>query len=493
MKKTTPFLPGVSPKFYGRRKRRQLEAARIERDNLRSRSITDLGTLFSDVLPVERLETTNSLGSGERRSRVFPQVIVFWAWMSQLLEFNACCNKALTLIQSWYCKAGLKVPEFDNSNYCRARVALSGEFLDAVDSMVESYAEARVEGWHYWYGHRLKAIDGTSVRLMDTPENQMEYAQPSGQKPGCGFPVMGIVGVLDLGRGSIDSYIECKQSDHDANGAWRLRNEFSQGDVVIADRAFCSYELMATLLQNGVQSVMRLHQRRKVDWRRGKKIDRNSRLVTWEKPARPGKSGITTEEWQALPDTLTVRLVRVRSEGRDGEMRTMYIATTLTDEEYPTEEIAMLYAERWKIEVKFRDIKTTMQLEEFRVRSPAMARKTMRMVRLVYNLIKVRQMESIRGEAVSLDELAFKDTLDVLNEFRAGFRGLLPHPRLLAKELQRIEQRIAERTLLIRPGRSEPRAVKLRPKPYQYMTAPRRKFTEIFHRSHYEKPIEEAA
>ena len=460
---------------------------------MRKLSISDLGNLFCDILPVEDMEAANTFGPGKRRRRIFPQVIVFWAWASQLLEFNASCNKALTLIQKWYLNAGLKVPKFDSSNYCRARVRLSDEFLGAVDSRIERYAEARVEGWHYWYGHRLKAIDGTSVRLMDTAENQAEYPQPSGQKPGCGFPVMGIVGVLDLGRGSIDGYVDCKQSEHDANGAWRLRNEFSPGDVVIADRAFCSYELMATLLQNDVQSVMRLHQKRKVDWRRGKKIDRDSRLVTWKKPSRPGKSGITTEEWRALPDTLTVRVVRVRAKGRDKKMRTMYIATTLTDEEYPTEEIAMLYAERWKIEVKFRDIKTTMQLEEFRVRTPEMARKTLRMVRIVYNLIKVRQAEAIRGEAVCLDELAFKDTLNLINEFRSGFAGLSDRPRLLARELAKLEDRIAERTLKIRPGRSEPRAVKLRPKPYQYMTAPRREFTEIFHRSHYEKPDEKAA
>ena len=137
VKKTTPFLPGISAKFYGRRKRRQLEAAHAERDKLRSQSITDLGTLFSDVLPVEQLEAATCLGPKKRRRRTFPQVIVFWAWLSQLLEFNASCNKALTLIQSWYGKAGLKVPEFDNSNYCRARIALSDEFLDMVDSMVD--------------------------------------------------------------------------------------------------------------------------------------------------------------------------------------------------------------------------------------------------------------------------------------------------------------------------------------------------------------------
>lgn len=369
----------------------------------------------------------------------------------------------------------------------------SDEFLDEVDDLVESYAEARVEPCQYWYGHRLKAIDGTSVRLMDTASNQNEYPQPSGQKRGCGFPGTGLAGVLDLAGGSIDSYVECKQSEDDASGAWRLRNEFTAGDIVIADRAFCSYALIASLLQNQVQSVMRLHQRRKIDWRRGRKIDRNSRLVTWHKPARPGKSGITLEEWRALPEIMTLRIVRVRTKGRDGKKSTMYLVTTLTAPEYPTEEIAMLYAERWKIEVKFRDIKTTLQWEEFRVRTPDMAHKTMRMVQLVYNLIKLRQADAICGEAVSLDELAFKDTVDVLNEFRHHFRGLLQHPRLLAKERGNLEERIAERTLLIRPGRSEPRAVKLRPKPHQYLTAPRCEFVEIFHRSHYAKPTEKAA
>jgi len=137
--------------------------------------------------------------------------------------------------------------------------------------------------------------------------------------------------------------------------------------------------------------------------------------------------------------------------------------------------------------VKFRDIRTTMQLKEFRVRNPAMARKTLRMVKIVYNLIKIRQMEAIRGEAICLDELTFKDTRGVLNEFRSRFGGLLQHPRLLAKEREKLEERIAERTLLIRPGRSEPTAIKLRPKPFQYLTAPRAEFTEIFHRSHYKK------
>ena len=487
MKKTTKFLPGFSTKLYGRNKRSQLQAAQIEREKLRAQSISDLGNLFDDILPAERLEAASSLGPGKRRRRLFPQVVVFWAWMSQLLEFNACCNKALTLIQSFYANTGDRLPSFNSACYCRARKALSHEFLDQVEELLEQYAESRVEDSQLWYGHRLKAIDGTSVRLMDTEENQKEYPQPNTQKEGCGFPVMGIVGVLDLGRGSIDSYVECKHSEHDAVGAWRLRNQFSSGDVVIADRAFCSYGLIASLLQNNVQSVMRLHQKRKVDWRQGKRIDSNSRIITWKKPTMQSKSGISPEEWRKLPKTLKIRLVRLRAKSRDGKRRTIYLASTLLESEYPTEEIAALYAERWKIEVKFRDIKTTMQLEELRVRTPEMARKTMRMVQLTYNLIKARQSDAVKGSEICLDDLAFKDTIDTINEFRSNFRNLLEHPRLIAKERSKLECLLAERTLRIRPGRSEPRAMKLRPKPFQYLTSKRSEFKEILHRSRYKK------
>lgn len=185
-KKTSPFLPGIPTKLYGSRKRRQLEVARAQRDRLRNLSITDLGTLFSDALPVERMEAANSLGPKSRRRRLFPQVIVFWAWASQLLEFNASCNKALTLIQSWYSRAGLPLPAFDNSCYCRARRSLSNEFLNEVETMVEGFAETRVERSQYWYGHRLKAIDGTSIRLMNTVENQILLRRSRRSMPNAG-------------------------------------------------------------------------------------------------------------------------------------------------------------------------------------------------------------------------------------------------------------------------------------------------------------------
>ncbi len=484
MKKTTPFLPGISPKLGGRARRRQLEAIRILREKLRSQSVSDIGTLFAEIIPPETLIEAQ----GDIRKRVFPEAVTFWAWISQLLECNSSCANALTFVQNWYAQEDLPVPAFDTSSYCRARRRLSDAFIERADSLTKTYTDARIEPHHLWYGHRLKAIDGTSVKLMDTEANQAQFPQPSGQKPGCGFPVMGLVGVHDLATGTIERFLTGNDRRHDSQGLYQVSDHLVEGDLLLADRAFCSYEAIAQLEANGVASVMRLHQMRakKLDWRRGKKVDPDSRLVEWTRPPKPGRSGITLAEWGKLPEKMKVRLVRMKGNGRDGKLRTIYLVTTLTDAAlYPTEEIGLLYAERWKIEVKFRDIKTTMGLEMLRVKTPEMAVKMMTMIQIAYNLVKALQLEAISGRSILIDELGYKATIDAINEFRTNFAGLQNRPQLWGRTMEALEDRVAERILLIRPNRHEPRATKRRPKSYQYLSAPREGFIEIQHREHY--------
>ncbi len=484
MRTTTRFLPGLSAKLQGRVRRRQLETLRARREKARGESISDLGTLFDFVLPLEKLRAV----SKTLRDRAFPEVVTFWSWLSQILSGNGSCAQALALVQRWHDEAGLPMPGAGTSSYCRARQRLSEEFLDAVEEMVRVHSELRREGWQRWRGHRLKAIDGTSFQLLDTPENQADYPQPAPQAPGCGFPIVGLVGVVDLEDGRILGTVVGRERRHDAKGLYDLLDTFENGDLLIGDRAFCSYELIALLGGRGVESVMRLHQKRegKLQWRKGRKVGPDSRVVAWIRPPKPGACGITPEEWAALPEAMEVRLVRTRGTDRHGKPRVLYLATTLLDPEaYPEEEIAALYAERWGIEVKFRDIKSTLGLDQLRVKTPEMARKTLRMVRLAYNLIKALQIEAAQTGAVLVAEIGFKGTLDVIGEFRSGFHGLQNRPRLLVRRLLLVSQRIIERLVIPRPGRREPRAVKRRPKPHQYLTSHRSVFRELLHRSRY--------
>ncbi len=200
----TPFLPGIPTQLYGRRRRSLLENLRgLFQQNLQN-SITDYGVLFNDIVPIQLLHEASS----EKRTRTFPEVVTFWAWASQILECNSSCAKVLVTVQNWYAEANksrspgqeLKIPSNNSGSYCEARKRLSMRFLDTVHSLVESYTKARINASDLWYGFRLKAIDGTSFQLMDTPENQKKYPQPSTQKAGCGTPTMGFLGILCVFR-----------------------------------------------------------------------------------------------------------------------------------------------------------------------------------------------------------------------------------------------------------------------------------------------------
>ena len=272
----------------------------------------------------------------------------------------------------------------------------------------------------------------------------------------------------------------------------KLLKHIEQRDLLLADRAFCSYEFIArvTTEQKG-HVLMRLHQARfkKLDWRKGKKVSTFERLVVWQKPAcQPASSELSKEQWQALPATMTLRYIKMGYENRSGEKQMLVVVTDLLDPlAYPGEELIDLYAERWEIEVKLRDVKTTLGLEFFRVQSPEMAHKTLRMMLIADNLIRVvMQQAAGRGER-RVREMSFKATVDIILSSRSDFMAFGGQTRNLRNYRERFLEICATKTLDIRPFRSEPRAVKRRPKSYQLLTKPRPIFQEIQHRSTYRK------
>ncbi len=193
-------------------------------------------------------------------------------------------------------------------------------------------------------------------------------------------------------------------------------------------------------------------------------------------------------EWEALPEEITVRYIKMGYEDRSGEKRVMVVVTTLLDpEEHEATEVIDLYARRWDIELKFRDVKTTLKMEEFAVKSPAMAHKTLLMMMISYNQLRSLMQ---RGAAVAdkpLAEMSLQGTLDAVNTSHPLFRGLGLHHRKRARRREEVIATCAAKVVDVRPFRREPRALKRRPKPFQYLTAARHVFREIPHKESYKK------
>ena len=490
-----PVLTGFPHTVFANAKRRAQAAIQSLRKGLIKDSLSGYAVLFQSVLPSRFLEAHKPKG----RERHFGHTTVFWAWVAQILEANASCIKAVSFVQALCRTHKLPVPISDTSAYCQARGRLSEDFLKQIDKRIEQALSQRIATRDRWRGHTLKAIDGTSVTLMDTVANQLEYPQHSSQKEGCGFPLMGLVGIVNLSHGGVTGFEACRGAKHDARIAPRLLKYIDEGELVLGDRAFCTYEFIARITtERKGHILMRLHQarHRKLDWRKGKKVSPIERLVIWAKPSvQPATSELTAEEWDALPDQITLRYIKMGYENRAGEKAALVVVTDLLDsEKYPAEEASDLYMERWQIELKFRDLKTTFGMENFNVKTPEMARKTLRMMIIAYNLLRITMPQSAHEAGRKVNEMSVEGVRCVLTSSHESFRPLAGKPRLQRRLYLDLIADCAQHILDHRPLRREPRAIKRRPKNYQLLTAHRHVFKEVQHReSAYRKPKPKSA
>jgi hypothetical protein len=335
-------------------------------------------------------------------------------------------------------------------------------------------------------------VDGTGLSMPDTAANQKAWPQPNTQKPGCGFPVVKLAACFCLASGALLHWVEGTLKEHDCRLLQKLLSAFQKGDVVLADRGFCSFPGLATLLARGVDAVMRVHHFRKLDWRKGKRLGRRDQLVTWKKNQFQGKLW-TREQWAQLPAAITVRLVEIVVAVPGFRTQKLVLVTTLLDAQtYSAEALGQLYFRRWAVELFFRDIKTTLGLDVLRCLTPAMVRKEIVMHAIAYNLIRALMQDIAHRYQVSAHRLSFKGTVDALRQWREFFENAKNQTRTTCKLRRLFYESIANDLLPDRPDRSEPRAVKRRPKNFRLLTKPRHEMVVERCRKWSQKPSKHA-
>jgi hypothetical protein len=328
------------------------------------------------------------------------------------------------------------------------------------------------DAWR-WRGKRGPLADGTGGSLPDTPENQKAYPQGGGQRPGLGFPAMRLVVLLAFAGACL---VGCATGPRKGTGSGEtallrsLVEEILPGDVVVADRYYCSYGAVALLGQRGADACLRLHQRRKYDFRRGRRLGPGGHVASWAKPKRPG--WMDEDTYARLPDALAVREVRVVVGGPGCRSRVTLIATTPADARaYPKADLAELYHRRWHVELGIRSIKQALQMDRLSCKTPAPARKEVWAHRLAYKLVREAMAGAAWSNRTTPRRLSFAAAVQTLNAFRWA---LLLGPGQGRKDLVRaVLPAIGTHAVGDRPGRCEPRKVKRRPKGYARLTRPR--------------------
>ncbi|UCH94289.1 MAG: IS4 family transposase [Candidatus Aminicenantes bacterium] len=366
------------------------------------------------------------------RDRIFNQWRTFWIFFGQILSLTQSCREALKKAQVWL-------------------------FMSNI-----------------------------SLSMPDSEENQGLYPQPESQKKGCGFPVMRWVAVFSLVTGILLDSRRGNLQTHERTLWHQMWCCYEEGDVVLADRAFCSLADYWMLSNKKVDCVMRLHQRRKIESESIKKLGKNDCLVQWKKSGTC-PNWLSMQQWETIPSSITVRQVTVTINNPGFRTKKITLATTLLDnKKYPPQALADLYRRRWLAELFIRDLKTTMRMDVLHCTTPELVHKELSIFSIAYNFVRFLIWQAAIEKGIDPYRISFTGTL-------ATIRQWIPIlPFIESEEEKRIFMQVffqilASDIIPIRERKRQPRALKRRPKNFQLLTKPRDEFMEIPHRHKYRK------
>jgi Transposase DDE domain len=436
--------------------------------------VVDPMLLFAQVFASKTVAQVVEEEVGETDDRIYTPLVTLALFLYQILSNDHSCRNAVARLRSWRVAHGLKPCSLATGGYCTARQRLPETLLPRLVRDTGTGLHEQAPSSWLFRDRPVVIADGTTVSMPDTPRNQKAYPQHPNQKRGRGFPIARIVVLLSLATGAaLDLAI----------GPWSgkltgestllrgLRNCLKRGTILLADRYYSSYPEIAALLSMGVDVMMRQHAGRLTDFRQGQKLGREDHLAVWHK-SRQRRSWMSMLLFRRIPRTIVMRELRVRVNRRGFRTKQFVVVTSLLDPiKYPAKELAGLYRARWHAELDIRSIKTLMQMDVLRCKSPEMVRKEIWAHMLMYNLVRAVMAEAAHRSGLQPRVLSFQGTRQVIKSYRADLARATP----AGAEVLRADALLAVAGERVgdRPDRYEPRARKRREKMYPRLQEPR--------------------
>jgi hypothetical protein len=436
----------------------------------------DEGLPFASVLTeqdVERAMVAEHVSFGLKPSAVFTPVVTLFAFIGQVLAGNKSCVAAVARVNVLLLALGRRACSAATGAYCKARAKLPEGLLRRLTYQIGVELEDQAPSSWRWKNRRALLVDGTTDTLADTPANQHAYPQPRTQQRGLGFPAIRVVVLLTFATATLVGAALGPYSGKESGETAlfrRLLDELRNGDIVVADRYYCSYFMIAILQLRGVDVAFRLHHKRHYDFRRGRHLGHADHVVVWQRPERP--DWMDEEMYASMPTTLTIRELRFQIEEPGCRTHQIVMATTLLDPRtYSRDDIADLYHQRWHIEIDLCAIKRTLRMEPLLCKTPEMVRKELWSHFLGYNLARKAAAQAASKHGLEPRQISFAGTKQTLEAFRDALMTSDCQQRTLAYE--RLFEAIATHIVGDRPNRVEPRRRKRRDDRYQMLGVPR--------------------
>lgn len=422
-------------------------------------------TVFLDqALGSQTLAALVNTHMPKHRERIYTPLDTLRLFVGQVLSADRACQDVVGRRLSERVAQGQSASALNTSAYCDARQRMPVSLPMTLSALLGEGLESNAPPAWRWRGRSVKLFDGTTVSMPDTPSNQQAFPQSHEQKPGLGFPIARIGALIGLASGAIVDYqvVACEgKGTGEQTLLANMLDKIKDDDVVLADALLATWWIIIGIRRQGADMVMAQHGRRITDFTQGDRLGHNDHLVEWRRPPRPATMNI--KEYASYPDSIWMREVEV-----DGRV---LVTTLLAPKQASASELGALYKMRWNIEVDFRVIKSTLEMDVLRCKSQSMVEKEIAVYFLAYNLVRWVMAKAATMADVLPRVLSFTGAKGLLNAFADQLR------RTTGKEartlMATVLRSISTLHLPQRPDRVEPRAKKRKPKNLPLLTVPR--------------------
>lgn len=418
---------------------------------------------LNEILSSEKCQHIMS-GCRDFRDRVYTPLKTLFMFIKQVLNPDKSCKNAVAELAAEQLITGGEAISTNTGSYSNARQRLPEQAVsELVKETGKSSSKKALASWKA-FGRSLKGVDGSSVIMPDTKENQEIFPQQKGQKKGIGFPIARIVVVMSLTVGTVLDYAIGAFKGKGSGESSLLRSIFDcieRDDILLGDRYYPSFFLIADVLAKEADGIFRGQAQRCYDFRKGQALGKKDHIVEWKKPKKP--EWMTQEIYDIYPEQIKVREFKINGK--------VYVTTLLNHKKYNKQELAKIYELRWNLELNLKSIKDTMNMDMLSCKTPDMVRKEIGIHFLAYNFINIIMAEACSQHNAAPNHVSFKGTVQLLNKFMPHFiHSNSSKNQLLYAELLK---NIVKNKIGNRPGRIEPRRVKKRPKPFDTLNRPR--------------------
>lgn len=410
------------------------------------------------------------------RDRCYTRWRTFWSMLWQALHPLASGREVVRQLQALFdLEDGPQLCPEDGA-YCRAKARLPLEEFPKALRATAKHADQLAPPLQLLRGRPLQVVDGSALTLADTPKHRAAYPpiEPTDTPT---FPQLRLVVLFSLVSGAIFAAAHGSLLVSELALLHSLAAQLCTGDILVGDRGFGSFPVIAWLQVHRIDFLGRTT--RRIDGRRRlRRLGPNDWLLLWQASPSCTSPWLSPLVQALLPRQMTLRTVKGSCFQKGFRVRRVTVVTTLLDPQlYPASEILQAYLRRWRLEMCLDDLKTSLQMETLRGRTPATLQRELYSRLIAHNLIRCTMAQAASVHHVPLERLSFKGSLDAVRHFAhamARARSRARRQRLWNLLLQTLAGDLVPE----RPGRREPRAVKRRKNKYPRLDAPRHKFRD---------------